>query len=78
MFYRTLQYLLCQKFLLALLNRQLLNHFEKERVGLQFLSLANGHPTGFYGKLEVGTVSDKVKTKTQEIMTDFFKLTNET
>ena len=59
-------------------NRQLLNHFEKERVGLQFLSLANGHPTGFYGKLEVGTVSDKVKTKTQEIMTDFFKLTNET
>ena len=58
-------------------NRILLNHFEKERVGLQFLSLAHGNPTGFYGKLEAGIVSDKVKTKTKEIMSDFFKLTNE-
>ena len=58
-------------------NRILLSHFEKERVGLQFISLAHGNPTGFYGKLETGIVSDKVKTKTEEIMSDFFKLTNE-
>ena len=56
-------------------NRLLLNHFEKEKVGLQFLALANGNPTGFYGKLETGVVSEKVRNKTEEIMSNFFKLT---
>lgn len=58
-------------------NRLLLNHFEKERVGLQFLALANGNPTGFYGKLETGVVSEKVRNKTEEIMSNFFKLSIE-
>ena len=55
-------------------NRKLLQHFERERVALQYLSLANNQPTGFYNKLETGIVSDNVVKKTNEVMTDFFKL----
>ena len=58
-------------------NRVLLHEFERERVALQFLSLANNNPTGFYGKLETGQLSDKVVSKTKEIMTDFFKVSTE-
>jgi glycosyltransferase involved in cell wall biosynthesis len=58
-------------------NRQLLTNFERERVAQQYVSLALGIPTGFYNKLEVGTVSEKVKNKTKEIMSNFFKLPTE-
>ena len=58
-------------------NKKLLQHFERERVALQYLSLANGSPTGFYNKLERGVVSEKVKFKTEEVMSNFFKLTKE-
>ena len=58
-------------------NRKLAQHFERERVALQFLSLANQQPTGFYGKLETGVVSENVFNKTKDVMTNFFKLTTE-
>ena len=58
-------------------NKKLLQHFERERVALQYLSLANQQPTGFYGKLETGVVSDNVFNKTKDVMTNFFKLTTE-
>jgi|TARA_R110002020_G_scaffold123057_2_gene279056 glycosyltransferase involved in cell wall biosynthesis len=58
-------------------NRKLLQHFERERVALQYLSLANQQPTGFYNKLETGTVSEHVSNKTKEVMSNFFKLSTE-
>ena len=58
-------------------NRKLLQHFERERVALQYLSLANQQPTGFYNKLETGTVSEHVSNKTKEVMCNFFKLSTE-
>lgn len=58
-------------------NYKLLGNFERERVAQQYVSLAMGSPTGFYGDLKVGEVSDKVKNKTKEVMSDFFKLSTQ-
>ena len=58
-------------------NYTLLANFERERVAQQYVSLAFNMPTGFYGDLKVGEVSDKVKNKTEEVMSDFFKLSKE-
>ena len=58
-------------------NYTLLANFERERVAQQYVSLAFNMPTGFYGDLKVGEVSDKVKNKTEEVMSDFFKLSKQ-
>jgi glycosyltransferase involved in cell wall biosynthesis len=58
-------------------NYTLLANFERERVAQQYVSLAFNMPTGVYGDLKVGEVSDKVKNKTEEVMSDFFKLSKQ-
>ena len=53
-------------------NRKLLQHFERERVASDYVSLAFGVPTGFYNKLETGVISEQVREKTELTINNFF------
>lgn len=58
-------------------NKNLVQNFEKEKVAKQYIALSQNVPTGYYNKLERGQVSEKIISKTKEIMSDFFKLSTE-
>tara|TARA_R110000744_G_scaffold44267_3_gene98880 strand:- start:7204 stop:8553 length:1350 start_codon:yes stop_codon:yes gene_type:complete len=53
-------------------NKELLKHFERERVASDYVNLAFGLPTGFYNKLETGVISEQVKEKTELAINTFF------
>lgn len=55
-------------------NRNLLRHFDRERVASQYIALAQGYGTGFYDRLELGIVPEDILYKTEKTMTEFFGL----
>ena len=53
-------------------NLELLPLFERKKIAQEYIDLGNGLPTGFYNKLETGTVDPKTTAKAEKVINEFF------
>ena len=53
-------------------NLELLPLFERTKIAQEYIDLGNGLPTGFYNKLETGTVDPKTTMKAEKVIREFF------
>ncbi|KYK24171.1 hypothetical protein AYK24_06585 [Thermoplasmatales archaeon SG8-52-4] len=53
-------------------NFRLLQHFDRVRVAQQYIDMANGKSTGFFGKLEKGSTNVKLITDGEKDLVEFF------
>ena len=51
---------------------ELLPLFERKKIAQEYIDLGNGLPTGFYNKLETGTVDPKTTAKAEKVINEFF------
>jgi glycosyltransferase involved in cell wall biosynthesis len=57
---------------MQLAGQELFANFDRTRVAEQFIELMQGKPTGWYGTLEVGEATDKIREKCDKLMTKRF------